>query len=264
MECREVQEQLADLSRDRLPAELADAITAHLGECVKCRDALRIEQRLRAIVRTQAPRYAAPEALRATVRSALRGAERTPSAGWRGWVRLHPWTAGILAGGLAVLALVWGGTAWLARDPVSRLMARAVEEHIEYAREAMDRPAPDAGALLKRAASQAPFALGPLFPGDAEAPLISILTSELHGKPAVALVYRNAPGRYTTLLLTPGADVTIPTGSRLTIESYKPHHRVASGKHVLYWKQRDLAYLLVSDLDQTGLANMFLKVRRAA
>jgi anti-sigma factor (TIGR02949 family) len=264
MECREAREQMTDLSHDRLPAELADAIRAHLGGCAECRDALRIEQRLRAIVRAQAPRYAAPAALRARVRAALREAKRTPSAGWRGWVRLHPWTAGILAGALAVLALVWGGTAWLARDPVSRLMAQAVEEHVEYAREAMDRPAPDAAALLKRAESQAPFPLGPVFPGDAEVPLISILTSELHGKPAVALVYRNAPGRYTTLLLMPGAGVTIPAGSRLAIENYAPHHRVASGKHVLYWKQHDLACVLVSDLDQSGLARMFLKVRRAA
>jgi hypothetical protein len=50
----------------------------------------------------------------------------------------------------------------------------------------------------------------------------------------------------------------------LAIETYKPHHRIVSGKQVLYWKQQDLAYILVSDLDQTGLASMFLKVRTAA
>ena len=64
-------------------------------------------------------------------------------------------------------------------------------------------------------------------------------------------------------LLMPGADATIPAEDRLAIETFMPHHRVTSGKQVLYWKQRDLACLMVSDLDQQGLASMFLKVRKA-
>jgi len=77
-------------------------------------------------------------------------------------------------------------------------------------------------------------------------------------------VYRNAPQRYTTLLLMPGAEATIPAEDRLQIETFKPHHRVASGKQVLYWKQGDVACLMVSDLDPVRMAAMFLKVRRAA
>jgi anti-sigma factor (TIGR02949 family) len=264
MECREAQEHLAELSRGGLPVGMADAVRAHLDGCDGCREALRIEQQLHALVRAQAPRYAAPPALHARVRLALQEAERAPADGWRAWIRLHPWATGALVGALAALALTWVGIARFARDPASRLMARAVEEHVEYAREAMDRPAPDAQALVRRAESQTPFPLGPVFPGDADAPLISVTASELGGRPAVALVYRNAPGRYTTLLLMPGADATIPAEDRLAIETYTPHHRVVSGKQVLYWKQRDLAYVLVSDLDQSGLASMFLKVRKAA
>jgi anti-sigma factor (TIGR02949 family) len=264
MECREVQDHLAELSRRRLPAECADAVRAHVDRCDGCRQALRVEQQLHAIVRARAPRYTAPPALRARIRSTLHEAERGTAHGWRSWIRLHPWAASVMAGALAVLALTWAGTAWFARDPASRLMARAVAEHVEYAREAMDRPAPDAPALVKRAESQSPFPLAPLFPGDADAPLISATASDLGGRPAMVLVYRNAPGRYTTLLLMPGADATIPAESRLAIETYKPHHRVISGKQVLYWKQRDLACLLVSDLDQSGVASMFLKVRKAA
>jgi anti-sigma factor (TIGR02949 family) len=264
MECREVQDQLAELSRGGLPDGLADAARAHLDGCDGCRAAFGIEQRLHAIVRAQAPRFAAPPALRVRVRSALQGAERAPAGGWRPWIRLHPWVTGALAGVLAALALTWAGTTWFAGDPASRLLARAVEEHVEYARQAMDRPAPDAQALVRRAESQTPFPLGPIFPGDAEALLISVIVGDLDGRPAMALVYRNAPGRYTTLLLMPGADATIPAENRLAIETYKPHHRVISGKHVLFWKQRELACLLVSDLDQSGVASMFLKVRKAA
>ncbi len=264
MECRDVQEQLTDLSRERLPAELAVILRAHLAGCVGCGEALRREERLRTLIQTRAPRYAAPAALRARVESVLREAERTPSSDRFGWLRSHPWMVGALAGAAAVLAVVWVGREWFAADPVSRLMAHAVEEHVEYSREAMDRPAPDATELLRSVASRATFPLGPVFAGDAATPLVSAVTGTLDGRHTVALIYRNAPSRYTTLLLMPGADVTIPTEDRLAIESFKPHHRVAAGKHVLYWKQRDLACLLVSDLDQSGLASMFLKVRKAS
>jgi hypothetical protein len=59
----------------------------------------------------------------------------------------------------------------------------------------------------------------------------------------------------------PEAGVEIPQDSRLPIESFKPYHRAASGKQFLLWKQRNLAWLLVSDLPQPQAAKMFLKIR---
>jgi anti-sigma factor RsiW len=263
MECRDVQEQLTGVSEAQLPGDVAAAVRAHLARCATCREALQATDRLRGLIRAHTPRFTAPAALRARVRDAWPAATRTRPTGWRGRVRSHPWLAGTLAGAVAALVLFWAGTSWIVRDPVSRLLAQAVEEHLEYAREAMDRPAPDARDLIHRVASQAAFPLGSVFAGDAETLLISAVTSDLHGKAAVALVYRNATKRYTTLVLMPGADVTIPAENRLPIEQFTPYHRVASGKHVFYWKQRDLACLLVSDLDQSGLADMFLKIRKA-
>lgn len=264
MTCRDVREHLRDLSRGHLPAELAANVRAHLVACPACSQVLRAEEQFSALVRGHAPRFTAPPALQARIQAALRDAERPPRMVWRARVRRHPWLTGVLVGAMAAIAIVWVGGGWLARDPVSRLIAAAVDEHGEYAREAMHRPVPDAEELLRRVQSEAGFPLGPLFRGDAEAPLISATVSEVRGTRAVGLVYRNGPERYTTLLVMPGAAAVIPAEDRLTIESFRPHHRVASSKHVLYWKQHDLAYLLVSDLDQSGLSAMFLKVRKPA
>jgi hypothetical protein len=165
---------------------------------------------------------------------------------------------------VAAVLLTWAGSVWLARDPVTRLVSLAVNEHTEYKRETMNQPIPDPAQLLAGLRSQATFALGPIFAGDPEAALIATRTVELRGKPGVALVYRSAPQRYTTLLLMPGAEATIPAENRLPIETFKPYHRVASGKQVLYWKQGDVACLMVSDLDPVRMAAMFLKVRKAA
>lgn len=264
MECSEVREHLADLHRGRLAPDLAASVRAHAEGCAGCGRASQVEGALHALIRARAPRYSAPPALRARIQTSLRMAERPASVGWRGWLRLHPGVSSAAVGVVAAVIAVWVANAWLARDPISQLIARAVKEHAEYAREAMHRPVPDAAALLATLRSQARFPIGPLFAGDPAAPLISATPGELHGKPAVALVYRNGPERYTTLLLMPGADATIPAEDRLAIETFKPHHRVASGKHVLYWKQHDLACLMVSDLDQSGTAAMFLKIRTAA
>jgi anti-sigma factor (TIGR02949 family) len=264
MECREVQDHLAELARNQFAPDLADAVRAHVAGCAACAEALRVEAALRALIRGQAPRYPAPPALRARVQTALRRAGRPAAPGWRAWLFLRPWKVGGLVAAFAALVVVWVGTSWLAADPVSRLIAGAVDEHREYAQEAMHRPAPNPADLLAALRSRAGFGLGPLFPGDAESPLISTTTAEMRGKPTVALVYRNGPERYTTLLLMPGADVTIPPEDRLPIETFKPYHRVASGKQVLFWKQHDLACLLVSDLDGSATAAFFLKIRKAA
>jgi hypothetical protein len=88
--------------------------------------------------------------------------------------------------------------------------------------------------------------------------------ADLPGKRAATLVYRDTAGRYTTLYLMPGTGTVIPDGGRMQIESFKPYHRVASGHQVLLWKQKELACLIVSDVDESELAAMFLKIRKAA
>ncbi len=172
--------------------------------------------------------------------------------------------AGGLAGAVAILLLVWAGILWVGRDPTSPLANRAVAEHVEYAKEAMNRPAPDPQPLVESLRSLVSFSFGPVFLGDSQVQLVASMVSDLSGKRAATFVYRDALGRYTTLFLMPEAGTVVPTEGRMPIETFKPHHRIASGRHVLLWKQRDLACLIVSDLDEGGLTTMFLKIRKAA
>ena len=196
MTCRDVREHLTDLSRGQLSAEVAANVRAHLVGCPACSQALRGEEQFRALVRGHAPRYTAPPALQARVRAALRDVERPPRTVWRDWVRHRPWLKGSLVGAMAAVAIVWAGGAWLARDPVARLVAAAVDEHVEYAQEAKHRPVPDAEELLRRVQSEAGFLLGPVFRGDAEAPLILAAVTEVRGKPGGGL---GLPERTRTL-----------------------------------------------------------------
>jgi anti-sigma factor (TIGR02949 family) len=267
MNCQDAREQLEALIRGSLATEAAEGLQAHLAACPSCREALEVQRGIRALIRAEAPRYAAPPALRARIQDQVlaRAEPAAPGrAAWRAWLRGPRWAVAALAGALAVAAVVWGPSLWMARDPVGRLVARALAEHEEYARAAAPHRPADPAALLGSVRSQAGFAFEPVFQGDAQIHLVNAMLSELAGARAATFVYRDAAGRYATLYLMPEAGVTIPEQGRLPIETFKPYHRVAAGRQVFLWKQRQLACLLVVEGSQAEGADLFLKVRKTA
>jgi hypothetical protein len=147
---------------------------------------------------------------------------------------------------------------------MSVLLDRAVDEHVEYVKETMTRPAADPVVVMRELRAKLDYAIDPVFSGDAQQQLVAGMVSDLRDQRAATFIYRNALGRYTTLFLLPEAGVVIPAEGRLPIETFKPYHRVVAGRQLLLWKQGRHAYLLVSDLDQAGSASMFLKIRKTS
>jgi anti-sigma factor (TIGR02949 family) len=264
MECAEARDHLADLNRGQLDPELVAAVRAHVSQCPICQAELETDATIRDMIRAQAPRYTAPPALRARIEEVIARPARGERAGWWRGLRRHPWAVGALAGAVCVLLLVWARGMWLAGDPVSRMSAQAVAEHAEYIREVKTRPAADPVTVLKELRSQVDIAFEPIFQGDPQVQLVAGMVGELSGRRAATFIYRDTAGRYTTLFLMPGAGIVVPEGDRMTIETFRPHYRTASGRSLILWKHRDLAWLLVSDLGKTEVPAMYLKVRKAA
>jgi hypothetical protein len=264
MDCTEAREHLADLNRGQLGADLTAAVRAHVGQCASCRAALEREAELRSLIRAQAPRHTVPPALRARIEALVARPRGAGWAGWWRWLRRHPWPAGAVAGAVCVLLVVWAWWVRLPGDPVSRMTVQAVAEHVEYVKKMMSRPASDPGPLLRELRSQVDFPFEPVFQGDPQVQLVAGMVSELSGRRAATFIYRDTAGRYTTLFLMPGAGIVVPEGDRMLIETFRPHYRAASGRSLILWKHRDLAWLLVSDLDKTEVPAMYLKVRKAA
>lgn len=280
MNCSEARENLSDLNRGRLEADTAEAVRAHAAQCSTCAAALQAEAQIRAMVQTQAPRYSAPPVLKARVEALLAqsslpaetiGYDAGTGTGWtvrqsrwRVLLSGHPWTVGSLAGAVVILLVVWASWLWLAKDPVSLLADRGVAEHMEYVKDAMTRPAANPSSVIGKVQSQVDFVFGPVFPGDSQVQLVTGKVERLRGKRTAMFIYRDGLGHYTTLFLMPGAGIVIPDEGRVPIETFKPYHQVISGHQLLLWKQRDLACLLVSDLDQAGISSMFLMVRKTA
>jgi mycothiol system anti-sigma-R factor len=266
MNCEQARAHFEALIRGQIETAPAEALQAHLAACASCRDALEVQREVRALIRAETPRHTAPPALRARLRTRVLGLAEQPGPAhpaWRAWVPSPWWALAALAGLLAIVVGVWGPSLWTTRDPASRLLARALAEHQEYARTAAPHPAADPAALLGPVRSQAGFAFDPVFQGDAQVHLVNATVSDLSGRRAATFVYRDAAGRYSTLFLMPEAGVGIPEQGRMPIETYKPHHRVTAGKQLFLWKQRQLACLLVVDGNLEEGAALFLKIRKA-
>jgi hypothetical protein len=264
MDCTEAREHLADLNRGQLGADLTETVRGHVVQCASCRAALERDAEIRRLILTQAPRHTAPPALRARIESLVAQPRGVGRAGWRRWLRLHAWPTSGLAAAVCVLLVVWAWWIRLPGDPVSRMTAQAVDEHAEYVKEAKTRPAADPVAVVEALRSQVDFPFEPVFQGDPQVHLVAGVVSELSGRRAATFIYKDTGGRYTTLFLMPGAGIVVPEGGRISIETFKPHFRTASGRSLMLWKHRDLAWLLVSDLDKTEVPAMYLKVRKAA
>ncbi len=267
MDCAEARDHLNDLNRGRLATGTTEAMRAHVRTCGGCAEALRIDAEMRALIRAEVPRHPAPAPLRTRVQALLAGSlPGVPApvrpAGWRAWAGGHRWVVRSLAGAMAAVLLVWAGKLWMAGDPVARLADRALAEHKEYVEETMTSPGADPEALVRELQGEVRFSFGPVFPGDSQDHLVAGRVSDLSGRRAATFIYRDGVGRYTTLFLMPETGMVIPSQDHLPIETFKPYHRVVSGRQLLLWKQADLAYLLISDRDQAGSASLFLKIRK--
>jgi anti-sigma factor RsiW len=262
MDCHETREVLEEYRRRELPPERARAVEAHLAGCPACRALLAREEAVAKLVRA-IPRTPAPPALVRQVRAL--GALRPGLAGWLG----RPWVAAALAA-VVVLAVL---APWLRRpaerpaDPVDALIQSGVAEHrrILLDLEATPREVsnPEADALFQRVRSVTEVDLPRVFAGNDELHLIAARPTILASRKTAAATLRYKTSPDTTYFVLPGPDLPMPTEGRVQIEQYRPYMREVSGFNVVYWKQKDLVYLMVSGLDREGCQKLYLKVRKA-
>ena len=263
MDCHATREILEEYRRRELDRERAGAVEAHLHGCPACRGILAREEAVARLVH-RLPRPPAPATLVRQV-GAL-GTRPRRIAGWLG----RPWVAAAV-GAAVVLAVL---APWLLRRPAERpgdivdaLIQSGVAEHrrILLDLEATPREIsnPDADAVFQRVRSVTTVELPRVFAGTDELHLLTARPTILASRKTAAatLRYRTSPD--TTYFVLPGPDLPMPTEGRVQIEQYRPYMREVNGFNVVYWKQKDLVYLMVSGLDREGCQKLYLKVRQA-
>ena len=260
MDCHQTRELLEEYRRRELDPERARAVEAHLAGCPTCRASLAREETVARLVQAL-PRSPAPASLARQIR-----ALDTRRRGVTGWVG-RPWIAAAVAAVLVAAVLV----PWLRRpaerpgDVVDSIIQSGVAEHrrILLDLQATPREIGDPTDLFHRVWTVTSVEIPPVFAGTDELHLVAARPTILASRKTAAATMRYKDPPDTTYFLFPGADLPMPNEGRVQIEQYRPYMREVSGYNVVYWKQKDMAYLMVSGLSKEECQRLYLKVRRA-
>lgn len=260
MDCHEVREVLEEFRRGELPADAAAPVAAHLSSCPSCRG-LHEEGNAMATMIRGLPRSPAPDAL---ARAVSRLAHPRPSG--LNWVA-RPWAAAVVAAVAVAVALA----PWVQfrsrpeADPVDRLLQSAVAEHARMLLQLQTTAGEvhDPASAFETVYSLTDIHLPAAFAGDEELRLVTARPTLIANRKAAAAVLRDRARFFTSYFALPGKDLPMPSEGRVQIEQYRPYMRHLEGVIVIYWKQGDLAYLMVSNLDDPRSRQLFLKMRKA-
>lgn len=260
MDCQETRESLEEFRRGELDPTAASAVEAHLQRCQDCRRLHQDEGALAALVRGLV-RVPAPAALHHRLRRLEKSRPRPLE-----WIA-RPWVTAAAAAVVVAVVL----SPWLSfrptqpDDPLERLLQGGLTEHtrILLQLQAAASDVPDPASAFATVRSLTDVELPSAFAGDDELTLIATRPTVIGNRKAAAVVLRDSSWFITTYFAVHGKDLPMPETGRVQIETYKPYMRRADGFNLIYWKQGDYAYLMVSDLDDPRSRQLFLKMRKS-
>jgi anti-sigma factor RsiW len=258
-DCHETREALEEYRRGELAADAVRAVEAHLVQCAPCRRLHEGDDALAAMIRSL-PRTPAPQDLRRRIQGA-----DSRRRGPRAWLA-RPWVAAAVAAAVVAVTLSpWVRFRSDRPDAVETLVASGVTEHkrILLQLQGFGGEVADPAAAFAVVRSLTDIQLPPVLAGDKDFRLVAARPTVIADRKAAAAVLSYKARSVTTYFALPGKDLPMPSERRVQIEQYRPYMRQVNGFHVIYWKQGELAYLMVTDLDDHRTRQVFLKMRKA-
>jgi len=257
-------QRIADLLEGTRPGELDPAVAgqveAHLAQCPSCRSRRERDAAVAAMIRSL-PGTPAPPALRRRIER-----DASPSRQLGPWLG-RPWIAAAAAIVLIAVAL-WP---WLpfrsgpASGAVEALVLSGIGEYenILLQLHGQSGEAVDPAKAFATVEALTRVRLPPALAGDPEYPLIAARPTVLAHRPAATAVLGYEGQLACAYFVLPGEDLPMPETRRVQIEQYRPYAREVRGFRAIYWKQEGLAFLMVTNLDETRSREMFLRMRKA-
>jgi anti-sigma factor RsiW len=237
MDCAQATPLLLDFARGRLSPELTAEVERHVAGCQRCRVQLERERGLDAALRLL-PRPALPAGLASQLAA-------NPRARWRPrWEQVAVLVAAAACVGLFLVA----------RQPApDRLVEEAVNDHLRQLIRAtpMEIASSDHHQVKPWFAGKVDFAPVIHFEGDADFPLVGGSVGYFIDRKAAVFSYARRL-HAISLFVMPASGLRWPP----SIDA-----RSARGFNVLLWREGELAYALVSDLNEAELRQLAVRIR---
>jgi anti-sigma factor RsiW len=254
--CDEIQPLVRDATRRRLSPDDAARVQAHLAICAACRALADEEAALDRALEEQLPQRPAPLALK------RRLAARLPSVPPRRARRMVPaaLAAGVaLAAGLALVVALRPR----APAPPEPLVAEAVADHLRvlYREHPVDIESGGPHQVKPWFTGRLDFALPRVFGGDADFALQGGAVGYFFDRKAAELVYTHKLHRVSLFVFR--ADGLPFPAARRDLGRVVARVERERGFSVVLWRDGDLGYCLVSDLDAAALQELATRIADA-
>jgi anti-sigma factor RsiW len=257
MDCSEVRTHLIDRRRGNLAADATAAVEAHLADCAACRHEDAVDAQLSVLLEERLSRPRAPASLkRALEERWLEPAPRKPIA--RSWARVGRTTAAMAAGA----ALLWAAMVGLReRTSDGTLVAEAVNDHLRVLYS--DHPIEVESGGIHRVKpwfeGRLDFAPVVEFGGDDDFPLEGGSVGYFIDRKAATFVFKRRLHEIT-LFVFRAEGLHWPVSGLRPIGAAQGTVASSRGFHVALWRQGDLGYALVSDVNEADLLALGAKI----
>jgi anti-sigma factor RsiW len=252
MTCDEARDRLLSARRGRLSPEEARALAAHLEGCAACRAEDAADRALDEALASRLPRHAAPAALKAKLSASAR-----PPSRWRAAVPA-------IAAAVAVAASVslYYERAVIPRvRAVAQLETEVVNDHLRLVTREQPLPVESGGIHQVKPWFTGKLDFAPVVPfsGDDEFPLQGGAVSWLLDRKAAAFEFKRRL-HTITLLVFRAEGLRFPGGASVSMGHAEAHRLKLRGFNVVMWRDGDLGYSLVSDVDGAELLTLGAKI----
>lgn len=254
MDCQDVRDQLLDFQRGRLGPDLVTGLRRHLDGCAECAHADVVERELTQALERRTPQYPAPIALKRKLAAHWSAVPLpAPRARGRSWLRLALPTALAAAALLFLIPSVRQLVAPSGQG-ASVMIGEAVNDHVRMLQSQRPLEVESSGIhqVIPWFSGRLDFAPTIRFAGDADFPLRGGAVGYFVDRKAATLVF----GRrlHSISLFVFKADgLPWPAGKLEPAGHAEVYRTSARGFNVLLWRDGELGYALVSDVNAKDL-----------
>ena len=250
-DCDAIREQLLDSINGRLSPALQARVDEHVATCDECQ---RIFTRERALdhALAQRPAYALPESLRAKLTAQI-----APPKSQRSWARLLALAAPALAAAAALAFFV--AHSWYA--PSAALITEAVNDHLRvvYAEHPVEIESGGIHQVKPWFTGRLDFAPPVSFSGDEEFPLVGGAVGLFVDRKAATFVFKHRL-HTISLFVFRSEGLPFPLHGETKVAGQAASRMTSRGFNLLFWREGDLGYALVSDVNADALARLATKI----